>query len=145
MAGLGKSLVVFDEDQVHHQPDHLTRGEVFSCSLIGEFRELSDQLLEDKSHLGVAHRLWVQVDLRKLLSDQIQQVGFLKVVHLKVELEALKDVPYCRAECLDVGAQVFADVVRITHQPLHVQCGAVAKELICLCSMNGSGSSPDPL
>ena len=36
------------------------------------------------------------------------------------------------AEGLDVGAQVLADVVCITHQLLHVQCRAVAEELLSL-------------
>jgi hypothetical protein len=38
-----------------------------------------------------------------------------------VELEALEDVAHCRRERLDVAAQVFADVVLVTHQPLHAK------------------------
>ena len=58
----------------------------------------------------------MEVDLRELLGNQMQQVGFIKVVDLKVKLEAFEDVSHRWAEGLDVGPQVLADVVRITHQ-----------------------------
>jgi hypothetical protein len=52
-ARLGQGVVVLDEQQVHHQPDHLARGEVLTGRLVGELGELADQLLEHQAHLHV--------------------------------------------------------------------------------------------
>ena len=103
-AGLSQGLVVFDEDEVHHQLDDLTRGEVFPGGLVGQFCELANQLLKHQPHLGVAHRSGVQVNLAELLGDQVQQVGLVEAVHLEVELKALKDVPHRWGERLDIAA-----------------------------------------
>ena len=120
-AALGEGLVVFDENEIHHQPDHFTRGEVLSGGFIGELRELADQLLEHQPHLGIAHRFRVKVDLGEALAHHVKQPGLVELVHLQMELKALEDVAYCRRERLDVAAQVLADVVLIAHQPLHAQ------------------------
>jgi hypothetical protein len=46
-AALRERVVVFDEDQIHHQADDLPRGEVLSRGFVRELGELADQLLED--------------------------------------------------------------------------------------------------
>ena len=53
-ARLGQGVVVFDEQQVDHQPDDFARREVFPGGFVGKFGELADQFLEHRSHLGVA-------------------------------------------------------------------------------------------
>lgn len=74
-AGLGQGFVVLDEEEVHHEPDDLSRREVLTGGLVRQLRELPDQLLEHGAHLGVADRLGVQVDVRELLRDEIEQPG----------------------------------------------------------------------
>ena len=106
-AGLGQRVVVFDEQQVDHQPDDFARREVFPGGLVGDFGELANQFLEDGAHLGVADGFGVQVDVGELLGDQIQQPGFGQPVNLRVEVEALEDVPHGRGERLHVGEQVL--------------------------------------
>jgi hypothetical protein len=93
-AGLGQGLVVFDEQQVDHEPDHLTRGEVLPGGLVGQFRELADQLLEHRAHLGIGDGVRVQVDIGELLRDHVQQAGLGQLVDLGVEVEALEDVTH---------------------------------------------------
>ncbi|BBO32087.1 hypothetical protein PLANPX_1699 [Lacipirellula parvula] len=44
-----------------------SRGEVLAGGLVGEFRELPDQLLEHGPHLRVADNVGVEVDVGELL------------------------------------------------------------------------------
>ena len=125
----GQGFIVLDEEQVHHQANHLARGEVLPGGLIGELGKLADQLLEHRAHPGIAHHLRVQVDVRELLGDQIEQTGLGEAVDLQVELEALEDVPHRRRKRLDVGAQVLADVVLVAHQLFQVERRGVVEEL----------------
>ena len=138
-ARLGQGLVVLDEEQVHHQPDHFARGEVLSGGFVRDFRELPDQFLEDHAHLRVADGLRVQVDGGELLADQIQQPGFREPVDLGVELERLEDVPDGRGERLDVGVEIFLDVVLIPHQLLHVEGRVVEEQLTGLLQQERLG------
>ena len=74
-AGLCQHVVILDEQQVDHQPDDFTRREMFSRRLVRDFRELADQFLEDEPHLAVADLVGMQIELRELFGDQIQQPG----------------------------------------------------------------------
>ena len=65
---------------------------MFSGGFVGEFGELADQFLKDVPHLFVADDFGVQVDVGELLGDQIQQVGFVETLNLRVEIKALEDV-----------------------------------------------------
>ena len=91
-AGLGQNLVILDEDQIDHEADDLARGEVLSRRLVGEFRELADQLFENEAHLGVVDDIGVEIDVGEFLGDQIEQVGLGEPVDLDREFEALEDV-----------------------------------------------------
>ena len=73
-AGLGQHVVVLDEEEVDHEADDFARREVLSGRLVREFRELADQLLEDEAHLRVADLVRVEVDVRELLGDLIEQL-----------------------------------------------------------------------
>ena len=138
-AGLGQRVVVFDEQQVDHQPDDFARGEVLPGRLVGEFGELADQLLEHRAHLGVADDVGVQVDVGELLGHQVQQPGLGEPVDLGVEVEALEDVAHGGRERLHVGAQVLADVVLVAHQLLHVERRRVVEELAGLAEQERLG------
>ncbi|MCY1543883.1 hypothetical protein D9M68_797220 [compost metagenome] len=62
-AGVSQHIVVFDKDQVDHQADHFTGGEVLPGGFVGDLREFADQLLEHQAHLHVVYRFRVQIDL----------------------------------------------------------------------------------
>jgi hypothetical protein len=51
---LGQHLVIFDEQQVDHQANNLTRGEMLPGGFVGDLGKLADQLLEDQSIWPVA-------------------------------------------------------------------------------------------
>jgi hypothetical protein len=53
--GLGEDVLVIDEQQVDHQADDFTRGEVFTSGLVGQFREPADEFLVEVAHLDVRH------------------------------------------------------------------------------------------
>jgi hypothetical protein len=94
------------------------------------------------AHLRVAHHLGVQVDVRELLGDQVEQPGLGEPVDLRVELEALEDVAHRGRERLDVGAQVLADVVLVAHQLLQVERRRVVEELARTCEQERLGVEP---
>ena len=137
-----RAVVVLDEEQVHHEPDDLARGEVLSGGLVGELGELADELLEDRAHLRVADGVGVEVDVGELLGDEVEQLGLGEPVDLGVELEALEDVAHRGREGLHVGAQVLADVVLVAHELLQVERRRVVEELAGLPQQEGLGVQP---
>jgi len=138
-AGFGQRLIIFNEQQVDHQADDLTRGEVFTRRFIGQLGKLANQLFKNGTHFGVVDPVGVQVDGGELLGDHVQQAGLGQLVDLGVELEALEDVAHRRAEGLQVGTQVFADVVLVTHELFQVQGGGVVEELAGLTQQKWFG------
>ena len=101
-AGLGQCVVVFDEQQVDHQPDDFSRREMFSGGFVGQFRELANQFFKDVPHLLVANDFGMQVDVGELFGDQIQQMGLGQSFNLRMEVEAFKDIADCWGERLNV-------------------------------------------
>ena len=128
-AGLGQHVVVLDEQQVDHQADDFARREVLTGRLVGQFRELADQLLEREPHLVVVDRLGMQVDARELLGDLIEQPALGQLVDLGREAEPLEDVAHGGRERLNIGEEVLADVVLIAHQLAHVHGRGVVEAL----------------
>ena len=90
--GLAEGLVIFGEDEVDHEADDFARGEVLSGRLVRELGELADEFLECRAHLRVAHAVGMQVDVRELLRDEVEEVRLGEPIDLGVEVEALEDV-----------------------------------------------------
>ena len=128
-AGLRQSVVVLNEEEIHHEPDDFARSEVLPGGLIGKLGELADEFLEDRAHLRIAHDLGVEVDVGELFRDKVEQAGLRQLVDLRVKLEALEDVPHRRRERLHVGAQILADVVLVAHELFQVERRGVVEEL----------------
>jgi hypothetical protein len=128
-AGLGEDVVILNEQQVDHETDDFARGEMLSGGLVGDFSEFADELFEDQTHLAVGDFGGMEVDLGEALGDHIEQAGFGEAVDLGVELEALEDIAHGGREGLNVGEEVFADVVLVAHQLLHVEGRGVAEAL----------------
>ena len=128
-ARFGQRRVVFDEDQIDHQPDGFARREMLSGGLVGKFGELADQFLEHGPHLGIADDLGVKVDVGELLGHQIKQLGLGQPVDLGVKIEALENVSHGGRKRLHVGEEVFLDMVLVAHQLLHVQGRRIEEEL----------------
>ena len=125
-AGLSQGLVVLGEQQVHHQPDRVPRGEVLTSGLVRGLGELSDQVLEEVPHVGVGDRLWVEVDLGELGHDQVQPPLLVQGGDLVVELEPFEHVDVGR-EPVGVLDQVGAEPVGVGFQPGHVVLGGVVE------------------
>ena len=111
-----QQLVVVDEQQIHHQPDHLTRREMLTSRLIRQLRELADQLLVEITHFQIRNGLGTQVKISKLRHNQVQQVVLVKPIDLHVEVELVDNVTRRLGEPGDVVAQVSSHVVGITQQ-----------------------------
>ena len=91
-ARLGQDLVVFDEQQIDHEPDDLAGSEMLSGGLVGDFGELADQLLEDGAHLGIADRLGCRSIPANFSATWYSRPAVGEPIDLGVELEALEDV-----------------------------------------------------
>jgi hypothetical protein len=117
-AGFREHIIVFGEDQVDHEPDDLAGREVFAGRLVGEFGELADELLEDGTHIGVAHLVRVQVDLAELFRDKVEQVGVGKPINLCFQLEAGEDVFHVRGEAVQVRRQIGSDIILVADDGL---------------------------
>ena len=128
-ARLGEQLIVVSEQEVHHQPDHLSGGEVLAGGLVGELGELSDQLLVEVAHVEVGHRLGAQVEVGELRHHQVEQVAVVEPVDLHVEVELVDDVAGRLGEPRDVVAQVGGHVVGIAEQRGEGVLGGVEERL----------------
>lgn len=89
---LGEEVVVFDEQEIDHQPDHLTGREVLSGRFVRKLREAADEFLVEVAHLQVRHRLGVQVDVAESRQDEEEEVRFVEPVDVDLEAELLDDV-----------------------------------------------------
>jgi len=72
MPGLDQHVLVGHQQQVHHQPDDVARGEVLAGGLIGLFGETPDQLLVEVAHSGVRHGCRQQVEVGELRQDEVE-------------------------------------------------------------------------
>ena len=100
-AGFDQRIAVFDRQQIHHQANHLTRGEVLAGRFVGEFRELADQFFEHQAHLQVVDFIRVQPEAGKLLGDQVQEFGLVQPLHRGREIEMLEDQTHIRRKTQD--------------------------------------------
>ena len=71
---LAEEVVVFGEQQVHHEFDDFSRREVLASGLVGLLGEPSDELLVDVSHLHVVDGFGMQIDLGETLGHPVEQV-----------------------------------------------------------------------
>ncbi len=121
------------------EADDFARGEVLAGGLVGQLGELANEFLEDGAHLGVAHGVGVEIDGREFLGDEVEQAGLPQAVELGVKLEVDANIADGGREGLEVGAQVFADVVLIAHQLLQIEGRSVVEELAGFLEEEGLG------
>ncbi|MPN57419.1 hypothetical protein SDC9_205113 [bioreactor metagenome] len=117
------------QQQVHHEPDHLARGEVLPRLLVRLFRADPDQLLEHPPHLHVADFGRGKVDLvrSEFLVNVVKQVLLGHLADLHAEVEPLKNISHIGRKCIDVTVEVRRQVVRVVKQRLERHPGEVVK------------------
>ena len=69
---------------------------MLASRFVRKLGELANQLLEYRPHLRIADGFRVQIDVGKLLGDQIKEPGFGKPINLGMEVKAFKDVAHGR-------------------------------------------------
>ena len=76
---------------------------------------LADELLEDVAHLQVRHRIGMQVDGAELAEHEIEQVGLVESLDLRVDLEPFEeDLADGLGEARDVVVQVNSRIAELT-------------------------------
>jgi hypothetical protein len=126
-AGLGEHAGIGLQQQVDHELDHFTRGEVVAGRFVGGFVEAPDQVFEHQTHGDVVDLARMQVDLGELGDHLIEAIGFFELLDLLVELEALEDLADVLGEAVDVISQMAADVVRVALELVEVELAVVVE------------------
>ena len=75
---LAEHIVVFDENQIDHQPDNFARREMLAGRLVALLGKPPDQFLEDVAHFVVVHHVGVQIDVEELAQDEEEEVGVIE-------------------------------------------------------------------
>ena len=127
---VGQDVVVLGEQEVHHQADDLTGGEVLTGCLVGQFRKLTDQFLVQVTHLNVGHHVGVQVHLGELAHHPIEQVALVHATDLGIEVELFDDLTGTGREPGDVAPQVPSDLTGIVQKFGEVHLGRVEELLL---------------
>ena len=131
-AGLRQRIVIARKQAMDDELDDLPRREVLPGGLVGSFRKLPDQLLENQAHRFVGHSLGVQVDAGKLLHQEEQEILVVKLGDAIDELEAFEHVTGIGREIPDVGDEVLADVLGVVEEPRDREKTRVVKRLLAL-------------
>ncbi len=102
-----------DVEQVHHEADHLARGEVFPGFLAALLREPSQQFLVDVTHLQRRQGVGAELQLSVLVEDWSQPVMLRHLPNGGPVVEMLDDVVDVAGKPIDVGAEVFFEQDRV--------------------------------
>ena len=126
-ATAGDARLVAREHEIHHQVDHVARGEVLAGIFVQRLVELADQLFEDCPHRGVVDLARVQIHGPEALQHLEQQPRLVELADGVVEVEPLQHLAHVAAEAGDVVAQVGCDVRRIGQQGFEVVARGVVE------------------
>ena len=121
-------VIVPCQEQVHHQANHVTGGEVLAGVLVGGLVEAADEFFEDGAHLVVGDSVGMQVGLGKGLHYLIEQAGLVQGLDGVAELEVLNDFAHILAEAVEIVDCVGVDGVLVVEQPLKVVVGGVVED-----------------
>jgi len=110
MDGAGHALAtgqvgIKHEDQIHHEADDLTRGEVLPGVLVQCFVELPQQVLKDIARLVVGHGGGAEVHLA-LLIEALHEDDFLKLALLESAVEQVGNRPQEADDVIEFGGFV---------------------------------------
>ena len=125
--GFGENFVVFNKEEVGHEADDVSRGEMFAGGFVRELGEFADELFEDGAHVGVGDAVGVEVDGGELFGDEVEEFGFLEAVDLPREFEAVEDVGDVGREGVEVAEEIGGDVVGVARDGLQVHGRGVVK------------------
>jgi hypothetical protein len=123
-------MLVWFQQQVDHESDHLARGKVVTRCLIGSFIETPDEVLKEETHGDVVYPPGVQVHLGKLGDDEIQAVGFLQLFDFLFEFEIVEDFADVFGKARNVINEMAADVVRISLELGKVKVAVVVEAYV---------------
>lgn len=103
----GIDVFVLGIDQVGHKAYYFPRGKVIPGLFVGLLVKPADQLLKHVAHVMVADPVRVQVDFRIsiIFDDQIQPVGLVQLLDLRLEAECLEHGPGRLGKAVDVAGQ----------------------------------------
>ena len=105
--GVTNFLHVRVKEDRHHEPNYLAGREMLTGCFIGHLRETANQILENISHLIIAHSFRRKVNIvHKFLNDQIQQIRLVQTVNLSVYIKGLQYRAGIFRKALDIVNQI---------------------------------------
>ena len=123
----------------HHEPDDLAGREMLPCRFIGYLREATDQILENISHLIVAHGFRRKINIaRKFLHDQKQEVRLVQTVNLGVDVKGLQYGAGIFRKALDIVDQIVPNQSGIAGQRLKGEFADIVKLMLADGGQKGS-------
>ena len=128
---LCQRVAVLQKQEVDHQGDHFTGRKVLPCGFVREFGEFSDQLLEHKPHIRIGDDLRMEIDLRKLLCHEVQEIGDRQSFDLIAEFKLLEDVAHIAGKARKVTQQVWLEMIRVGKQLCQVEFGNIVEAVAC--------------
>ena len=102
------------KQNVYHELDNISARVVIAG--FGIFREPTNQVLKDVSHLNIVNGLGIEVKLRESLYHRQQTVVLIHLVDLLVKVKAFDDVLHIGRKALDIVAEIRCKVVGIVHK-----------------------------
>ena len=129
LAFLENIVTTFCQKDVHHGLDDVTARVVVTRFCI--FRESTNQVFENISHLDIVDGLGVQIQLGKLLDDSKETVMLVHLVYLLLEIKTSRiahdDFLHIRRECVQVTLEVGSDVLGIIQQLCQVKFAGIVE------------------
>ena len=124
-----QAVLVPGQQQVHHQMDDVTGGEVLARVLVQRLVELPDEFLEDCAHRRVVHLVRVETHLRiaEPLDHQEQEPGLVELRDGVVEVEVLQHLAHVATEPGDVVAEVPGNAGGVGQELVEVVAGRVVE------------------
>ena len=114
-------VFLWREEEIHHELDDLSRGEVFPGLLVGLLRTYPNEFLEDVTHLHVVHAVGREIDGGELFDDEIEQVLLGHLRNLNVEPEPFHDRPNIRRKAVDVAVEIRRELVRVVEEARQIE------------------------
>ncbi len=100
----GEEVIVIDEEQMNHEADNLTRGEVISGGLVGLLIEPADQVFKNAPHEVVVHLFGMKVNIAEFGNDEVDDIGITHPLYLGSEFEIVEYLTHILGKAVDVGS-----------------------------------------
>ena len=119
-------------EQVAHQIDDVTAGEVGTGLFVVAFRETLDEILENIAHVHGRDlfRFHIGIFCAEIRNHLIEQTGIGHALHLRKEIHARQNVDDVIGKTIEVCFKIDLDVIRVSFELLKGVFAGVVKTVV---------------